>query len=336
MVKKRLASGAPCPKCVQAEELLQRRGLAARIDEVVWAVEGEPESAGFVLARRHGVETAPFFVVRDGDVERVHVSVLALIKAELDTPTTDTPAAPSVPELSVAEVDELRVRFATAEPWEVLRWGQERWGKALTLAFSGAEDVAVVDMAVKNGLPFSVFCLDTGRLHPETYRFIDRVRKHYGIDVDVVSPAHVAVEALVRQKGLYSFYDDGHEECCAVRKVEPLRRVLAKHRAWATGQRRDQSPSTRGRLEPLEVDAAHSGEAGALIKLNPLARYTLEGVWAYLREHEVPTNELHDRGFVSVGCEPCTRAVRPGEHERAGRWWWEEATKRECGLHIGK
>jgi phosphoadenosine phosphosulfate reductase len=143
----------------------------------------------------------------------------------------------------------------------------------------------------------------------------------------------VSVEDLVRNKGLFSFYTDGHEECCAIRKVEPLGRALAKYRAWVTGQRRDQSP-TRHNVEVVQLDEAHQGLAGPMLKLNPLAALSLADVWRYLREHDIPYNPLHDRGFVSIGCAPCTRAIRPGEHERTGRWWWEDATKRECGLHV--
>jgi phosphoadenosine phosphosulfate reductase len=174
-------------------------------------------------------------------------------------------------------------------------------------------------------------------LHPETYRFIDAVRKRYKIEIDLMSPEAAPLQALVKAKGLFSFYDDGHEECCGVRKVEPLRRKLATLRAWATGQRRDQSPATRGDIAVVERDKTFPGlgGAGTLIKLNPLARWSSADTWGFIRENGIPHNSLHERGFVSIGCEPCTRAVLPGEHERAGRWWWEESTKRECGLHIG-
>jgi phosphoadenosine phosphosulfate reductase len=191
----------------------------------------------------------------------------------------------------------------------------------------------LIDLAKKSGQEFSVFCLDTGRLHPETYEFIERVREHYDIAISLLWPDPARVEDLVVKKGLFSFYEDGHEECCSIRKVGPLGRALRKYRAWATGQRRDQSP-TRSSVELVQLDEVHSGLVGApLLKLNPLARLSLADVWKYVREQDVPYNPLHDRGFVSIGCAPCTRAVRPGEHERAGRWWWEDATKRECGLH---
>jgi phosphoadenosine phosphosulfate reductase len=152
-----------------------------------------------------------------------------------------------------------------------------------------------------------------------------------------LSPEAASVQALVRQKGLFSFYEDGHEECCGVRKVEPLRRKLATLRAWATGQRRDQSPATRGAIAVIERDPTFPGLSGpgSLVKLNPLARWTSAQTWDFIREAGIPYNPLHERGFISIGCEPCTRAILPGEHERAGRWWWEDSTKRECGLHIG-
>jgi phosphoadenosine phosphosulfate reductase len=330
MVKKRLANGAPCPKCVQAQELLDRRGLSDRIDRVVWALEGDPDSEGMRLAVEHGVDNAPFFLASDGSDTRVYTSVVAFVKAELDPPPTSTTPTMALTDEGLGE--EVRALEAMDPPAVVAR-ALARHGAACWIAFSGAEDVAVVDMAVRSGHPFQVFCLDTGRLHPETYRFIDKVRTHYKIEIEVVFPAFEAVEGLVRRKGLFSFYEDGHGECCGIRKVEPLRRVLAHADAWMTGQRRDQSP-TRTEVPVLQVDRGFTGRSARLLKYNPLARWSLAETWAYLREHGVPTNELHERGFVSIGCEPCTRAVRPGEHERAGRWWWEEATKRECGLHV--
>ncbi len=206
----------------------------------------------------------------------------------------------------------------------------------VAISFSGAEDVLLIEYAKQSGLPFRVFSLDTGRLHPETYRFFERVEKHYALRIEYAVPERAGVEDLVRRKGLFSFYADGHGECCGVRKVEPLRRVLATLSGWITGQRRDQSPSTRAAVPLLQVDPAFKGNGGRdLLKWNPLANETSAEVWAAIQAFEVPHNDLHGRGFVSIGCEPCTRATLPGEHERAGRWWWEEATKKECGLHSG-
>ena len=333
MIKKRMADGTVCAKCVQAEELLKARNLWDRIDQVVWALEGDASSDGMKLAARHGIELAPFFVVRDqSGTERVYESVLALIKKELSQAAPAT-AQTSAAAPSPAEVSELAAQYAERPPEELIRWSLSKSGADCGIAFSGAEDVALIDMAAKTGLPYSVFTLDTGRLHPETYRFIDKVRTHYGIEIAAMSPDTVSVEELVRKKGLFSFYQDGHHECCGIRKVEPLGRALAGLKAWMTGQRRDQSPATRSAVAVAELDHPR-GRPAPLLKLNPLANWTLSQVWAYISEHEVPFNPLHERGFRSIGCEPCTRAVLPHEHERAGRWWWEEATKRECGLHI--
>jgi phosphoadenosine phosphosulfate reductase len=202
------------------------------------------------------------------------------------------------------------------------------------LSFSGAEDVVLIDMAAGSGRPFRVFSLDTGRLHPETYQFIEKVRKHYGIAIEMLAPQAEAVQALVREKGLFSFYVDGHKECCGIRKVEPLMRALRPLRAWMTGQRRDQSPGTRADVPVIQLDRIFGTPERPLVKFNPLSFWSSKQVWGYIRDRNVPFNELHNRGFVSIGCEPCTRPTNPGEHERAGRWWWEEETKRECGLHV--
>ncbi|CAN1222571.1 5'-adenylylsulfate reductase 3, chloroplastic [Linum grandiflorum] len=151
-------------------------------------------------------------------------------------------------------------------------------------------------------------------------------------------PDAVEVQALVRNKGLFSFYEDGHQECCRVRKVRPLRRALKGLRAWITGQRKDQSPGTRSEIPIVQVDPVFEGldgGAGSLIKWNPVANVDGNDVWSFLRAMEVPVNSLHSKGYISIGCEPCTRAVLPGQHEREGRWWWEDAKAKECGLHKG-
>ena len=228
----------------------------------------------------------------------------------------------------------LAERFAQRDPAQILRWGLERYGAGCAIGFSGAEDVVLVDMAARTELPYSVFSLDTGRLHPETYRFLDKVRRHYGIEITICSPDAAELEDFVRRKGLFSFYDDGHKECCGIRKVRPLRRGLGSFEAWVSGQRRDQSPATRSEIPVIMEDPAFEGVSGSLIKLNPLANWTSAQVWAYIREHGVPYNALHERGYISIGCEPCTQPTHPGQHEREGRWHWEEETKKECGLHI--
>ncbi|MBT6594366.1 MAG: phosphoadenylyl-sulfate reductase, partial [Porticoccaceae bacterium] len=175
---------------------------------------------------------------------------------------------------------------------------------------------------------------DTGRLHAQTYRFIEAVRNHYDIKIDLVMPEAAKVEKLVKEKGLFSFYQDDHKECCGVRKIAPLRKQLLTVDAWITGQRRDQSPGTRAEVPVMQDDKAFSRPDDSLTKFNPLANWTSKQVWDYIRANNVPYNELHDQGFVSIGCEPCTRPTGPGQHEREGRWWWEEATLKECGLHA--
>jgi phosphoadenosine phosphosulfate reductase len=328
MVKKQFADGSTCQKCVQAEELLRRRGLWERIGSVVWAKEADPSSEGMRLAEQHQVTLAPFFLVERETGTQVYTSVLKLI-AEVLAPPQAGVAAGEI------DVDALERELAELGPQEIVTRALSLFGRDCVLAFSGAEDVALIDMAAKSGYPFRVLTLDTGRLHPETYRFIDRARTHFGIEIELWFPDAVRVEALVRKKGLFSFYEDGHEECCDVRKVGPLGRALGECRAWMTGQRRDQSP-TRTDVKLVQRDSSRMGPTGPLVKWNPLAAWSLASVWSYIRENELPYNALHDQGFVSIGCEPCTRAVRPGEHERAGRWWWEESTKRECGLHVPK
>lgn len=224
--------------------------------------------------------------------------------------------------------------YDSRQPQDTLRLALENFDN-IAISFSGAEDVVLVDMAVKIRKDVPVFSLDTGRLHIETYRFLEQVRKHYGINIDVLSPDAAGVEKLVREKGLYSFYQDGHKECCGVRKVMPLRRKLGTLDAWVTGQRKDQSPGTRANVPVVEEDRAFSAGGRTLYKFNPLSNWSSRQVWQYIRDNGVPFNELHQRGFISIGCEPCTRPVLPNQHEREGRWWWEEETMKECGLHAG-
>ncbi len=205
----------------------------------------------------------------------------------------------------------------------------------IAISFSGAEDVVLIDLALSIRKDIHVFCLDTGRLHPETYRFIEQVRKHYGIDIDVLSPDRDLLDNFVKTKGLFSFYEDGHSECCGIRKVEPLRRKLANVDAWITGQRKDQSVDTRQDIPEVQIDSAFSTPEHMLIKFNPLLNWTSAQVWDYIEAYQVPYNSLHQQGFISIGCEPCTRAILPNQHERVGRWWWEDSAKKECGLHAG-
>lgn len=205
----------------------------------------------------------------------------------------------------------------------------------IAISFSGAEDVVLIDMALQIRKDIQVFSLDTGRLHPETYRFIEQVRKHYGIAIELLTPDRELLDAFVKEKGLFSFYEDGHQQCCGIRKVEPLRRKLATLDAWITGQRKDQSLDTRADIPEVQLDTAFSTPGKSLIKFNPLLNWTSAQVWDYIEAYQVPFNELHKHGFISIGCEPCTRPVLPNQHERAGRWWWEDSAKKECGLHAG-
>ena len=233
--------------------------------------------------------------------------------------------------MNKAELEALAGQAAGIEPPAIMAMALQHFPKA-TISFSGAEDVVLIHMAQATGLPFHVFTLDTGRLFPQTYRFIDQVRDHFGVAVEVLFPDYRTLEPMVNDKGLTSFYRDGHHECCQLRKVEPLRRKLSSLGAWITGQRHDQNPATRAHLPAFQADPQFFSER--LVKINPLAAWNKAQVWRYILEHQIPWNPLHAQGYVSIGCEPCTRSINPGQHEREGRWWWEDATKRECGLHL--
>jgi phosphoadenosine phosphosulfate reductase len=228
---------------------------------------------------------------------------------------------------------DLDADLQSQSPQQIISYALAQFDQ-IAISFSGSEDVVLIDMAVKIRPDVEVFCLDTGRLHEETYRFLDRVRKHYGIKLDILSPNAEAVRKLVSEKGLFSFYEDTHKECCAIRKIGPLKQKLLTLDAWITGQRKDQSPGTRAMIPVIQDDRAFSRPGENLTKFNPLANWSSRQVWDYIRDNRVPYNELHDRGYVSIGCAPCTRPIGPHQHEREGRWWWEEATKKECGLHA--
>jgi phosphoadenosine phosphosulfate reductase len=232
--------------------------------------------------------------------------------------------------ISLVDLDQ---QYSQKSPQDILKLALDSHD-CIGISFSGAEDVVLIDMATKISKNVQVFSLDTGRLHADTYRFIEKVREHYGVQIELMSPNADAVQKLVREKGLFSFYKDDHKECCGIRKIEPLRRKLLTLDAWITGQRRDQSPGTRTAIPVVQDDRAFSRPDATLTKYNPLANWTSQQVWEYIRNNDVPYNALHDQGFISIGCEPCTRATGPGQHEREGRWWWEEATKKECGLHA--
>jgi len=212
---------------------------------------------------------------------------------------------------------------------EVLADVARRFDPAALASSLGAEDMVLTDLIAKHVPKIEVFTLDTGRLHAETYRLLQQITDHYDLRIRVIYPNGEALERLVAAHGINGFFAsvEKRKACCAVRKVEPLRRALAGKRAWITGLRRAQS-LTRTSLPLQEYDAANGLE-----KFNPLADWTEREVWAYIHGYGVPYNALHDRGFPSIGCEPCTRAVTPGEDIRAGRWWWEQPGGKECGLH---
>jgi phosphoadenosine phosphosulfate reductase len=193
-----------------------------------------------------------------------------------------------------------------------------------------AEDMVLTDLILRNQLNIGIFSLETGRLHAETLGMLDAVKNTYGTAITLFKPEAAAVDTYVQQNGLNAFYDsvEMRKECCRIRKVEPLNRALAGNKAWVTGQRRAQA-ATRTELAVQEDDIAH-----AMQKFNPLADWSEEDVWHYIRSNQVPYNPLHDKGYPSIGCEPCTRAIQPGEDVRAGRWWWEIPESKECGLHV--
>ena len=216
---------------------------------------------------------------------------------------------------------------------DLLSWSFAQFHPRLGLACSfQAESSVLIDLIHRQrGTDFRIFSLDTGRLNQETYDCMEAVRARYQIDIEVFFPDAAQVEGMVRQHGLNLFYDSIEQRklCCNVRKVEPLKRALTGLDCWITGQRREQAV-TRAQLRKVEVDQEHGG----IVKLNPLADWSGRQIWDYIRQHKLPYNKLHDRGYPSIGCAPCTRAVTATEDSRAGRWWWENPETRECGLHV--
>ncbi len=196
----------------------------------------------------------------------------------------------------------------------------------------GLEDQVLLDKLVKLAQPFKVFTLDTGRLFGETYELWEKTERHYQIKIEPFFPNFQEVEKMVKEKGINLFYKsiENRKLCCAVRKLEPLSRALKNAKVWLTGLRREQS------LTRTEMKFAEWEDKYNLLKVNPLIDWSLEQIWEYIKEEKVPYNPLHDENFPSIGCAPCTRAILPGEDIRAGRWWWENPTTKECGLHISK
>ena len=229
-------------------------------------------------------------------------------------------------------MNEAEFNALVAATTKTLQGVADQFAPAVFASSLAAEDMVLTDMILRGKLQdkISIFTLETGRLHAETLAVLDRIKETYDYDVTPYRPEPEAVAAYVKQNGLNAFYEsvDMRKECCRIRKVEPLNRALKGNRSWVTGQRRAQS-TTRAELDVQEQDEAHD-----MIKFNPLADWSEEEVWHYIRSNNVPYNVLHDRGFPSIGCEPCTRAIRPGEDVRAGRWWWENPESKECGLHV--
>lgn len=217
---------------------------------------------------------------------------------------------------------------------ELLAWAYQTFGDRVAFASSfGLEDVVVIDLIARYAPKLRIFTLDTGRLHEETYDVMERVRQKYGLAIETTFPDQAKIEQLERAKGYYSMRVsiENRKECCNIRKVEPLKRVLSGVDAWITGLRREQAV-TRTDTPKAEIDLGFGG----IVKLNPIIDWSLDQTWAHVRANDVPYNQLHERGFPSIGCSPCTRAVAEGEDIRAGRWWWENPEQKECGLHVKK
>jgi len=235
---------------------------------------------------------------------------------------------------SVAEtrIDHLATQYENKSAQEVLEWAMEAHGSRVAVCTSfQAEGMVILDMARQIDPGVRVTTIDTGRLPQETYELMDAVRHRFGIDVEVYYPDAAELEPMVRKHGVNSFYDSValRLNCCEIRKVKPLNRILGDLDAWITGLRRGQN-STRANVRKVEVDSAH----GYILKVNPLADWSHEQVWDYIKNNDVPYNRLYDQGYTSIGCAPCTRPVRPGDDPRAGRWWWENDVAKECGIHF--
>lgn len=216
---------------------------------------------------------------------------------------------------------------------EILGWALDEFHPRIALACSfQAEESVLIDMMHRQrGSDFRIFTLDTGRLNQETYDCMDAIRERYGVRVEVFFPNAARVEGMAQEHGLNLFYRsvEFRKLCCGIRKVEPLNRALKELDAWTTGLRREQAV-TRADVRKVEINKDHGG----IIKINPLVDWSQKQVWDYIRENDLPYNKLHDLGYPSIGCAPCTRAIRPGEDIRAGRWWWENPETKECGLHA--
>ena len=239
----------------------------------------------------------------------------------------------SVELIDELEAGELSVEFEGAEPQELLEWALERFSPRIGLSTAFQIDgVALLDMAYELDHEIEVFSVDTGRLSEETFELIEQLRDRYpGLNLQLLAPDAAQVQAMVARHGPNLFYRQVEKRflCCSLRKVQPLTRHLATLDAWITGLRRDQW-ATRTDIRKIEIDHDH----GAIVKLNPLAEWTEDEVWEYVRGRSIPYHPLYDRGYTSIGCAPCTRALAAGESGRDGRWWWEENAPKECGVHC--
>jgi phosphoadenosine phosphosulfate reductase len=228
------------------------------------------------------------------------------------------------------QIQQLNEKLKT--PQDVLKWALDNLHPKIAMASSfGAEDVVVIDMMMKINPKARIFTLDTGRLNQETYDVMDEIRNKYNMNIEVMFPDSNEVEQMVRVNGMNLFYQSigNRKLCCGIRKIHPLKKMLSTVDGWITGLRADQT-EVRSNAQRIEIDPQHNG----IIKVNPIIEWTWEQTWDYIKNNNIPYNKLHDKGYPSIGCEPCTRAIKPGEPLRAGRWWWETDPQKECGLHA--
>lgn len=229
------------------------------------------------------------------------------------------------------QLTHLNTRFTDKPASEILSYFLDEFRGTITFASSlGLEDQVLTHMITQVDPKVRIFTLDTGRLFPETYDLIERTNSRFGIRMEVFFPAAKKVEKMVKEKGINLFFEsvENRKLCCHIRKIEPLHRALEGYDVWITGLRREQSV-TRNNMALIEKDDNNHGR----VKINPLINWTEKDIWAYINEYNIPYNKLHNQGFPSIGCQPCTRAIEPGEDLRAGRWWWEMPEHKECGLH---
>ena len=233
---------------------------------------------------------------------------------------------------SEEDVKNLNREFERSSPEDILSWASKNLDRSVALATSfQVQGMVVVDMFVKVNPEGRIFTLDTGRLHSHTYDVMDRTREKYNINIEVLFPDTIEVEEMVTSRGVNLFYKsvENRRLCCQVRKTNPLNRYLKTLDAWITSIRADQTEQ-RAESSKFEIDYLH----GRMLKINPILDWTIDHVWNYVKKNDVPYNKLHDMGYPSIGCAPCTRAIEKGEDPRAGRWWWEQSSDKECGIHF--